>query len=129
MPHGSMPRTAHIEIGGKGKEKCHNNPQIQILVTNHQTGLGTEGKEILFTEKAFANLFSYAQRESSVNSLQDGCLAFQGTSKSRSKLMLFARIQFNSGKIFSFFLRIRKLFHFQASFRVQILLLQSQAQK
>ncbi|GIY16869.1 hypothetical protein CDAR_502221 [Caerostris darwini] len=38
------------------REKCHNNPQIQILVTNHQTGHGTEGKGILFTEKAFANL-------------------------------------------------------------------------
>ncbi|GIY16871.1 hypothetical protein CDAR_502241 [Caerostris darwini] len=38
------------------REKCPNNPEIQILVTNHQTGHGTEGKEMLFTEKAFANL-------------------------------------------------------------------------
>ncbi|GIX87046.1 hypothetical protein CEXT_406011 [Caerostris extrusa] len=56
MPQGLMPRTAHIEIGGKGKEKCHNNPKIQILVTNHQTGHGTEEKKSYLRKKLFANL-------------------------------------------------------------------------
>ncbi|GIX87043.1 hypothetical protein CEXT_405991 [Caerostris extrusa] len=90
MPQGCVPRTAHIGIGGKGKGKVSQQSPNPDFSNQSSNGTWNRGKEILFTEKSFCESrglknpsLSYAQRESSVNSLQDCCLAFQGTSKSR----------------------------------------------
>ncbi|GIY16873.1 hypothetical protein CDAR_502251 [Caerostris darwini] len=90
----------------KGKGKVSQQSPIPDFSNQSSNGTWNRGKRNPIYGKSFCDsrgleipLFSYAQRESSVNSLQDCRLSFQGTSKSRSKLMLFDRVQFNSGNI------------------------------
>ncbi|GIY16874.1 hypothetical protein CDAR_502261 [Caerostris darwini] len=88
MPQGSMSRTAHTEIGGKGKGKVSQQSPNPDFSNQSSNETWNRGKRNLIYGKSFCDsrgqeipLFSYAQRESSVNRLQDCCLAFQRTSK------------------------------------------------
>ncbi|GIX87048.1 hypothetical protein CEXT_406021 [Caerostris extrusa] len=57
MPQGCVPTERLISgLVGKGKGKVSQQSQIQILVTNHQTGHGTEEKKSYLRKKLFANL-------------------------------------------------------------------------